>query len=359
MSRGVLHVDSARGWRGGQNQVLLAARGMAARGLRTLLACRRGGALATRAAAAGLEVRGLPFRGDLWPPAIVALARTVRRERPGVLQLHDPHAVTAGLLAARLAGGVPVVATRRVDFPLRGPFSRMKYASCERVIAVSRNVASIVERGGVPRERIRLVHDGVPDRSPAAGGRQVLAALGIPAGAPVIGNVAAFAGHKDHATLLEAMALLGPRVPQARLVLAGEGELRPRLEALVRERGLAARVVFAGFRQDLDALVPAFDIFCLSSHLEGLGTSLLDAMAFGLPVVATAAGGIPDAVEDGVTGRLVPPGDAAGLAEALAEMLADAGRRRAMGEAGRRRFLERFTAERMVEATLHVLEEVA
>lgn len=359
MSRHVLHVDTARTWRGGQNQVLLTARGMADRGHRSVLACRRGGALEARAAALGLEVRGLPFRGDLWPPAIVALARTLRRERPHVLLLHDPHAVSAGLLASRLARGAGLVAARRVDFPLRGPFSRHKYAACDRVIVVSRAIAAVAERGGVTRARLRLVYEGVPDRPPVPGGREALAALGVPRAAPVIGNVAALTGHKDHATLVEAMAQLRPRAPETRLVIAGEGELRGSLETLVRERGLTDRVLFAGFRRDLDALLPAFSVFCLSSHLEGLGTSLLDAMAFGLPVVATTAGGIPEAVEDGVTGRLVPPRDPAALAAALADVLADESRRRAMGEAGRRRYLERFTTEHMVEDTLRVLEEVA
>jgi glycosyltransferase involved in cell wall biosynthesis len=175
----------------------------------------------------------------------------------------------------------------------------------------------------------------------------------------VVGNVAALTGHKDHATLIEAMALLRPRAPETRLVIAGEGELRSTLETRVGERGLQDRVVFAGFRRDLDRILPAFSIFCLSSHLEGLGTSLLDAMAFGLPVVATAAGGIPEAVEDGVNGRVVPPRDPPALADALAEVLGDEATRRRLGAAGRRVFLERFTAERMVQETLRVLGEVA
>ncbi len=179
----------------------------------------------------------------------------------------------------------------------------------------------------------------------------------MPEAAPVVGNVAALTAHKDHATLVDAMALLRPRMPEARLVIAGEGELRPALERRVRERGLADRVVFAGFRRDLDSLLPAFSVFCLSSQLEGLGTSLLDAMAFALPVVATAAGGIPEAVQDGVTGRIVPARDPAALADALASVLEDEERRRALGAAGRRRFLERFTADRMVEDTLRVLQE--
>jgi glycosyltransferase involved in cell wall biosynthesis len=357
--RTVLHVDTAAGWRGGQNQALLTARGMAARGVRTLVACRAGGALEMRARADGLDVRALPFRGDLWPPALWALTRLVRRERPAALVLHDPHAVSAGLLAARLAGGTPCVAVRRVDFPLRSALSRGKYAACARVIVVSRAIGGIVERASIPADRLRLVYEGVPDRAPQPGGRVALAELGVPEQAPVIGNVAALTAHKDHATLVDAMALLRGRVPAARLVIAGEGELRPALERRVREHGLADRVVFAGFRRDLDSLLPAFSVFCLSSHLEGLGTSLLDAMAFSLPVVATAAGGMPEAVQDGVTGRIVPARDPQALADALASVLEDEALRRELGAAGRRRFLERFTADRMVEDTLGVLQELA
>jgi L-malate glycosyltransferase len=358
MSASVLHVDTAATWRGGQNQVLLTARGMAARGMDAAIACRAGGELEARARAAGAVVKPVPFRGDLWPPAILALARLLRRERPAGLLLHDPHAVSAGLVACRLAGRAALVAVRRVDFPLRGAFSRAKYAACDRVIVVSRAIGSVVEAGGVRAERLRLVYEGVPERVPAAGGREALEALGVPPGAPVVGNVAALTEHKDHATLVEAMALLRRRLPEARLVVAGEGGLRSALEARVRGLGLADRVVFAGFRRDLDRLLPAVAVFCLSSRLEGLGTSLLDAMAFGLPVVATSAGGIPEAVEDGVTGRLVPPRDPVALSEALAFVLGDEERRRAWGAAGRRRFLERFTADHMVDETQRVLSEV-
>jgi glycosyltransferase involved in cell wall biosynthesis len=359
MTLRVLHVDTAASWRGGQNQVLLTAAGMAARGHATLVACRAGSPLEARARAEGLAVLPLPFRGDLWPPGLLGLARALRRERPSALLLHDPHAVSAGLVAARLATRPRLVAVRRVDFPLRGGFSRRKYAACDRVIVVSRAIGSVVESGGLDADRIRLVYEAVRDRPPVSGGREALAALGVPPDVPVIGNVAALTGHKDHATLIEAMARLRALVPDARLVIAGEGELRPTLEALARVRGLHDRVLFAGFRDDLDRLLPAFSAFCLSSHLEGLGTSLLDAMAFGLPVVATAAGGIPEAVEDGTTGCLVPPGDPGALAEALAALLRDETRRRALGAAGRRRFEERFTVDRMVEETVRVLREVA
>ena len=350
-----LHIDTARTWRGGQNQVLLTAEGMAARGHDVLVACRKGGVLEQRARDAGLAVRPLALRGDLSPAAILALRRTLRDFRPDVVQLHDPHAVSAGLFAGR--GGARRIATRRVDFHLRRALSRHKYAACDRVIAVSRAIATILKEDGLQPERIRLVYEGVRSREPQPGGMEALAALGIPKGAPVIGNVAALTDHKDHATLLEAAALVKHTVPEARLLIVGDGELRQTLENRARELGVADHVVFAGFRSDLDALIPAFAVFCLSSHKEGLGTSLLDAMNFGRPIVATAAGGIPEAIEDGVTGRVVPIRDAAALAAALGDLLADPARAAGMGAAGRRRFEERFTAERMVEATLQVCAE--
>ncbi len=359
MSRLVVHVDTALGWRGGQNQVLLTAQGMAARGVATEIACRAGGALEARARAAGVAVSPMPFRGDLWPPAVLALARRLRQAPGAALLLHDPHAVSAGLLAARVGRARPVVAVRRVDFRLRGPLSRAKYRACARVIVVSRAIDSVMEQGGLAPERLRLVYEGVPDRAPQPGGRAALAELGVPEGAPVVGNVAALTDHKDHATLIRAMALLRERQPEAWLVVLGEGELRGTLEALARSLRLSDRVVFAGFRRDLDRLLPSFSVFCLSSRLEGLGTSLLDAMALGLPIVATAAGGIPEAVDDGVTGRLVAPADPRALADALAEALGDEHRLREWGAAGRRRFLERFSAERMVGETLRVIEDAA
>jgi glycosyltransferase involved in cell wall biosynthesis len=353
----VLHVDTAATWRGGQNQAFLTAIGQSARGHEVAVACREGGALEERLRRAGVRAHAVAFRGDLSPLAALSLARVLRSFRPDVVQLHDPHAISAGLMAVRLQPGARVVGTRRVDFPLRSPLSRHKYRSCARVIAVSRAIAAVLEQGGISGEHVRVVYEGVPPRAPAAGGREALAALGVPEGAPVIGNVAALAEHKDHATFVAAMPRVLEEVPEARAVVVGEGELRGALEAQAAALGLGDRCVFTGFRTDVDALMPAFTVFCLSSRSEGLGTSLLDAMSFGRPVVATSAGGIPEAVEDGVSGRIVPVGDSAGLAQALVALLRDAACRAAMGEAGRRRFEERFTADRMVDETLAVYGE--
>ena len=353
----IVHVDSARGWRGGQNQVLLTAKGMERRGHDVIVACRAGSALRDRARAADLDVCEVGFGGDFVPGPVFALRQLVRRFRADVVHVHDPHAAAAAVWI-----GIPprgLIASRRVDFALRGPLSRWKYRRCRRVIAVSAAVARVLEKGGLPPARVRVVYEGVPDRAPAGGGADALRALGVPAGAPVVGNVAALTAHKDHATLLAAAARVIARVPEARFVIVGQGELEGRLRMQAHALGLEGRVVFAGFRADVDCLLPAFDVFCLSSHMEGLGTSLLDAMCYGRAVVGTAAGGIPEAVEDGVTGRVVPPRQPDALAAALCEVLLDPARRDAMGRAGRARFLARFTSDRMVDETLGVYAEAA
>lgn len=350
----VLHVDTADGWRGGQNQVLLTASGMAERGHQVALACRAGGFLESRARAAGVDAHGFAFRGDWSPTAAAGLARLAARFRPDVLHAHDPHALAASLAVV----GTPRIASRRVDFAIRGFASRWKYARCERVIAVSGAVAAVLRHGGLRPERVRVVYEGVPDRPAVPGGHDLLRALGVPSDALVVGTVAALTGHKDHGTLLSAVVSVARRVPSAWFVMVGDGERRDALVALATALGVQERVVFTGFREDLDALIPAFDVFCLSSKMEGLGTSVLDAMCFARPVVATAAGGIPEAVDDGVTGRVVPVQDPDALASALIAVLSDRAERERLGASGRSRFESRFSATRMVDATLSVYEEL-
>jgi glycosyltransferase involved in cell wall biosynthesis len=185
------------------------------------------------------------------------------------------------------------------------------------------------------------------------------AELWLPHHAPLIGNVAALVPHKGQRHLIESAALVVRQVPDARFVVAGEGELRPVLERAIRDHHLEKHVLLLGFRPDVLSLHKAFDIFAMSSITEGLGTSLLDAMASGKPVVATAAGGIPEVVVDGETGFLVPPRDHEAMANSLVTLLKDEQLRQRMGRAGLVRARRKFSADRMVQQTLRVYERVA
>ena len=183
--------------------------------------------------------------------------------------------------------------------------------------------------------------------------------LWLPHGAPVIGNVAALVPHKGQKHLIEAAALVERHEPDARFVIAGEGELRASLEHQIKHLGLEKHVLLAGFRPDVLSLHKAFDVFVMSSVSEGLGTSILDAMASGRPVVATTAGGIPEVVQDGKTGILVPPRDHEAMADAIVRLLRDPPLRKRMGDAGLSLANARFSAERMIQETMGVYERVA
>jgi len=184
-------------------------------------------------------------------------------------------------------------------------------------------------------------------------------AFWLPHDAPVVGNVAALVPHKGQRHLIEAAHLVVQEFPDARFIILGEGELRDQLEHLVKAHHLEKHVLLPGFRTDVAGCIKGFDLFVMSSVTEGLGTSLLDAMACARPIVATRAGGIPEIVEDGVNGVLVQPRDHTAMAAAIVRMLRDAGVRRQMGDRGLARVRERFTVERMVAATAAVYERVA
>jgi glycosyltransferase involved in cell wall biosynthesis len=204
------------------------------------------------------------------------------------------------------------------------------------------------------------VHEGIDlEHVLAAPAVNVHEAFWLPHHAPVIGNVAALVPHKGQRYLIDAAHLVVREVPDARFVILGEGELREHLEKQVRDHHLEKHVLLPGFRMDVLGCLKGFDIFVMSSVTEGLGTSLLDAMACARPIVATTVGGIPEVVQDGETGLLVPPRNARAMASAIVALLKDPERRRRMGRAGLNRLRGRFTVERMVAETAQVYARVA
>ena len=213
---------------------------------------------------------------------------------------------------------------------------------------------------GVPRDRTTVVHEGVEieriERAPAL---DLHREFDLPPGCPIAGNVAALVPHKGQRHLVDAAARLIREVPDARVLIVGAGELEGELARQVRRLRLDGKVILTGFRSDVPSVLKGLDLFVMSSVTEGLGTSVLDAMAAGLAVVGTRAGGIPESVVDGSTGLLTPPGDAPALARAIADLLRDAPRRRAFGAAGRRRARAEFGAGRMVDETAAVYGVVA
>jgi L-malate glycosyltransferase len=363
-----LHIDTARTWRGGQNQVLLTVNGLREIGQRAALVAHPDGELRRRAAE-GLELVPLAPRMEMDLHAAWKLARVVKRWRPDVIHAHDPHGIAMAALALSLgssnrgsSGAAPaLVASRRVDFHFQNnSFSRWKHRQVDCFIAASEAIRHMLLHDGVPEDRTVTVHEGIDvDHVLAAPVVDVHAAFFLPHGAPVVGNVAALVPHKGQRHLIEAAHLVVQQMPDARFVILGEGELREHLERQVKEYRLEKHVLLPGFRTDVLGCMKSFDLVAMSSVTEGLGTSLLDAMAASRPIVATRAGGIPEIVEDGLNGVLVPPRDHREMARQIVRLLGDAALRQRMGEAGLARVRKDFTVERMVERTAAVYARVA
>jgi glycosyltransferase involved in cell wall biosynthesis len=362
-----LHIDTARTWRGGQNQVLLTVNGLRAIGQRAALVAHPDGELRRRAAE-GLELIPIAPRTEMDLSAAWRLSRVVKRLAPDVIHAHDPHGVAMASLALSLGasstkrdGRAPaLVASRRVDFHLKGnSFSRWKYRQVDCFIAASEAIRTMLVADGVDGDRTVTVHEGIDiEHVAAAPPVNVHEAFWLPHHAPVVGNVAALVPHKGQRHLVEAAHLVVREVPDARFIILGEGELREPLERQVREYKLEKHVLLPGFRTDVLGCIKGFDLFAMSSVTEGLGTSLLDAMACSRAIVATRTGGIPEIVEDGVNGVLVPPRDHAAMAKAIVRLLNDGALRKKMGNAGFARVQARFTVERMVAETASVYERV-
>jgi glycosyltransferase involved in cell wall biosynthesis len=363
-----LHIDTARTWRGGQNQVLLTVNGLRAIGHRATLVAHPDGELRRRAAE-GLDLIPLAPRTEMDLSAAWKLSRLVKRLRPDILHAHDPHGIAMASLALSLGGvstdqpsrSTPsLVASRRVDFHLKSnSFSRWKNRQVDCFIAASDAIRQMLLGDGIPADQAVTVHEGIDvEHVVAAPPVNVHEAFWLPHRAPVVGNVAALVPHKGQRYLIEAAHLVVQEIPDARFVILGEGELRDHLEKQVREHSLEKHVLLPGFRTDVLGCIKGFDLFVMSSVTEGLGTSLLDAMACRRAIVATSAGGIPEIVEDGVSGLLVPPRDAHQLAGAIVRALKDGALRERMGGAGFARVSERFSVDRMVATTASVYERL-
>jgi glycosyltransferase involved in cell wall biosynthesis len=363
-----LHIDTARTWRGGQNQVLLTVNGLREIGQRAALVAHPDGELRKRAAE-GLELVPLAPKSEMDLTAAWRLNRVIKRLKPDIIHAHDAHGVAVASLALSLGTSLrsasiiepPLVVSRRVDFHLRhNSFSRWKHRQVDCFIAASEAIRKMLVADGVAEERTVTVHEGIDvEHVGAAPPVNVHQAFFLPHGAPVVGNIAALVPHKGQRHLIEAAHLVVQKMPDVRFVILGEGELREPLERVIKEYRLEKHVLLPGFRTDVLGCLKRFDLFVMSSVTEGLGTSLLDAMACSRPIVATTAGGIPEVVEDGVTGMLVPPRDHAALADAILSLIGDPKRRQTMGDAGFARVNEKFTVERMIAGTAAVYARVA
>lgn len=375
----VLHLNAARTWRGGEQQTLYLAQGLARSGVRQAVFGREGSDLMERCAKAGIEFVAAKIGSELDVLAARRIARLARERGFSILHAHTAHAHTLGLLARMFAPELRLVVTRRVDFPIRG-LSGLKYKTrlVDRFAAISRNVRDVMLKDGIDERRITLIYSGTDTsrfrKLPDAG--RLRREFQLLKNELVVGCVGALVDHKDQRTLIRAFASLPPAgrsggrngrkpVPPAALILVGDGDRRSEYKELARqllhtepgERSRGRRIIFAGFRTDVPALLALFDIYAMSSKEEGLGTSVLDAMAAGLPVVTTDGGGLAEMVDEGRGGFVSPAENPAALSDSLLKMILDPRFRKSAGAYNRRRVND-FSVERMVQSYMELYTEL-
>lgn len=348
------------------------------------------GEVAQRIRALGIPVTDLGMAAKWRLDAFARLYRLLRREKPLILHTWMFHANIPGRVVGRLAG-VPILIsserTMEMESRPRLWLNRLTAPLADRVICVSQRVAEFaIQTIGLPPARLVVIPNGIPmsqfTNLPTPS--QARAALGLPLQATLIGTVSRAHPVKGLEVLLEAFAqrLHSPtdtqrstdtqRIngvggayirsagenPLADLLIAGDGPELTALQALALRLGLEERVTFLGQRSDIPLILAALDLFVLPSRHEGMPNAVLEAMAAGLPVVATAVGGTPEVVVDGITGLLVPPHDPLSLANALSRLLDDAELRGRMGAAGRQRVQKDFSQTEMVRKTERLYREV-
>jgi glycosyltransferase involved in cell wall biosynthesis len=332
----VLHVDSEKSWRGGQQQAAYLMESMHRLGLKTAMACKPEAVMADYCRNHALPFFGLPMHGELDFFAGYRIASLCRKHGYPILHLHSGHALATGLWAKLFYGKLRLIGVRRVSAaPNKHLLSWLKYKSrqVDRIVCISDAIKKGCAKNGIPETRLVTIHSGVDpgrfdqDCPPADFKKRI----GIQEDHVLIGTVAAITKEKGYPTLLRAAKRVIERTDNVSFCAVGSGSDEKEIHALAEELGLGNRFVFTGFRKDVGNFLKSFDLFVLSSYLEGLGTSILDAQGVGLPVVACRTGGIPEVVQDRVNGLLVPPRDADSLATAILTLAEDESLRRELG----------------------------
>lgn len=358
----VLHIDSEKEWRGGQQQAAYLFERMHAMGYHTAMVSKPGSVMESYCREKGLPFYPVAMRGELDASAGAKIAALCRKQSFDILHLHSAHALATGLWAKLFFGKLHLIAVRRVNSPIRkNRFSRFKYttAALDKIICISDGIKRVLLNDSLNPEKLVTIHSGIDlekfDGIKAP--QDFRESIGIPQDHLVVGTVAALSAEKDYPNLLHAAEKILANHNNVTFCAVGDGPEKESMCDLARDLNLGSRFIFAGFRKDVGCLLKIFDIFVLPSYKEGLGTSILDAQALGLPVVACRTGGVPEIVFDGENGYLVPPRDSDALAKAIADLVDHPEKRRAFGERGLET-VQNFSIDKTVLMNIELYNQV-
>lgn len=357
----ILHVSSPLTWRGGEQQITYLVEELRKRDTEQWILSPYGSALSEYGKSYNWDMLEYRKAGGIDPGLAQQIARIAKEKQIDIIHCHDAHAHAGAVLASALFGNkAPVVLSRRVDFPIgKGFFSRWKYnhRSIKAILCVSEAILKMIE-SDIHNKNILLqtVHSGIDTEVKGDGEKgRLRKVLGLSPDVTIVGNVAALAPHKDHYTFIDT-ALHFKDEPGLAFVIIGSGPLNEEIHQYAKDKK-ATNVYFAGFHKNISEWWPDLDVFLFTSKTEGLGTSVLDALRYGIPVVSTNAGGIPEIISHGESGLLSEVGDSASLAEGVRAILNDVPLRSRLIAGGYQK-LRHFTKAATAEKTLAVYREV-
>ncbi|MDQ3051012.1 MAG: glycosyltransferase [Bacteroidota bacterium] len=352
----VLHVATAKTWRGGEQQVAYLTSELAKKLIRQYVLC-----TAESPMAEYCQNNHIPFFTAVKRSSVdISYARKIKdickSNSISLVHAHDSHAHTFAVIAAVFGNTSSIIVSRRVDFKVNpGPFSKFKYNHplLKRILCVSEMIKQLTLPAVDDPLKLVTIHSGIDfSRFQNQRATGVLhKEYDLPESARIIGNVAALAPHKDYATFVNTVSLLVKQLPDVYYFIIGEGDERTNIETIIRENNLEDRIIMTGFRNDMADILPELDLMLITSETEGLGTAILDAFACGVPVVATAAGGIPELVIHEKTGLLASVGDIQGLAQQVVRIMSEPELRKLLID-GAAVHLEAFTMEATASKTI-------
>ncbi|HEC12906.1 MAG TPA: glycosyltransferase family 1 protein [Acidiferrobacteraceae bacterium] len=356
----VVHVETGTNLYGGALQVLYLLEGLNEHQVENVLVCPDSSKIGSATQGLANKIYPVPMAGDLDLMFIFRLWRILRSERPDLLHLHSRRgADVLGGIAGRLAG-IPVVLSRRVDNPEGGTWTAIKYRLYRKVITISQNIREVLLQAGVPAHKVVCVPSAVDVGAYGHSCDRLWfeSEFGLPPQAKVCAIIAQLIPRKGHRYLLEAFQEISEALPNCHLLVFGKGPLENKLQQQCHHLGIESRVHFLGFRKDLARYLCCVDVVVHPAELEGLGVSLLQAAAAGVPIVATATGGIPEIVHHGVNGYLVPVGDIGGLTKHIISLLTNPELTQRLGAAGREIANKSFSIASMVQGNLRLYSEL-
>ncbi len=345
----IVQIEKQRGWSGQPTQVFLTAKGLHQRGHKVLMVCQPDSTVGKNAEAIGIEVMYLPMKNWRLFTSAVKLGRYLRKEKYVILHAHGARDHLLTILARLISRKGRVLRTKHNVNPVKNGLLQYHYLT-HKLSGVSKAACATLEQAGVPQDKISLIYSAfdISGFFPQEPSSAILKEFNIGKNDFVIGCLGRLISPtKGIETLLRAATLILEKMPNARFLIAGRPS-KAHLQ-LVKDLGIADRVIFPGFRNDVPQILSCTDIYVQPSLKEALGSAILQAMAMGKPVAASNTGGIPELVKDNETGLLFEPKNPEALAQAVLKLAENETGRLKMCSLGRKRILESFTLDRMID----------